>query len=572
MLRYMWRLRNFIEKKLQYKFYYLGILIILSSLFEVASLGVTPPFIKAIISPEALLEIPEIQYINNIFFPDTSISNIQLIATIIFILLAITSGLVRMFTYWFSNNLTFSIGEELSVEVFRRTLYQNYLTQVTRNSSEILSAISKIDEVIFYILLPTLNLISASVIAIAILGALFFLLPINALYASLLLGLMYVGIAKISRNRVFINSQEISHQRTSQVKIIQESLGGIRDIAIDNTQEEYINIYKNGENLLRFSQCQNQVLASTPRYIMETLGMMLIAFLTIYLIYTNENISNLLPILAVFAFSMQKLMPVFQLIYSATSTIRGSQRSLLDILKLLEQPIPEGTRNVVHDLKFENNIVFDNVSFKYSAQRDLVFKNLKLEIKKGSRVGIIGASGGGKSTFLDLLMGLLQPSDGLISVDGLIIDQGKIKAWQKKISHVPQSIFITDSTIASNIAFGVAPSKINYDLIREVSARAQILETINELPLKFNTIVGERGAQLSGGQRQRLGIARALYKQAEVLILDEATSALDPRTEAQLMTEIESMDKTITIIMIAHRHSTLKMCDQIIDINNFSTR
>jgi ATP-binding cassette subfamily B protein len=265
-------------------------------------------------------------------------------------------------------------------------------------------------------------------------------------------------------------------------------------------------------------------------------------------------------------------MPVFQLIYSSTSTILGSQRSLSDILKLLEQPIPECVGNVVQYLKFENDIVFDDVSFRYSAERNLVFKNLKLEIKKGSRVGIIGASGSGKSTFLDLLMGLLQPSAGSIKVDGLIVDQSKIKAWQKKIAHVPQSIFITDSTIASNIAFGVAPSKMNYDLIREVAARAQILETINELPLKFNTIVGERGAQLSGGQRQRLGIARALYKQAEVLILDEATSALDPQTEAKLMTEIEAMDPSITIIMITHRHSTLKMCNQTIDINDFSAK
>ena len=260
-------------------------------------------------------------------------------------------------------------------------------------------------------------------------------------------------------------------------------------------------------------------------------------------------------------------MPVLQQAYSAWTQINGGQVSLKDTLELLDQPLPDYANQLTaQKLPFYNNISIKQLAFRFDPQTPYVLKQLNLNITKGSRIGFIGVTGSGKSTLLDIVMGLLQPTDGVMEIDGQSITASNNRAWQAHIAHVPQAIFLADSSIEENIAFGVPKDQIDIERVRKAAQQAQIAESIEGWPKQYKTFVGERGIRLSGGQRQRIGIARALYKQADVIIFDEATSALDNETEQAVMQSIESLSKDLTLLIIAHRLSTLKNCTQIVEL------
>jgi ATP-binding cassette subfamily B protein len=267
------------------------------------------------------------------------------------------------------------------------------------------------------------------------------------------------------------------------------------------------------------------------------------------------------------ALGAQKLLPVMQQIYHACSTIQGNYSSLQSTLTFLDQKMPRDHSNLNSlQLKFHKSIQLSGLQFRYTSQNHDVIKNLNLTIKKGDRIGIIGETGSGKSTLIDILMGLLEPTKGSLKIDGKKITALNVRSWQKHIAHVPQFIFLSDTTIAENIAFSVDKKAINYELVHDAANRAKLHKVINQFPNKYNTKIGERGIKLSGGQRQRIGIARALYKHADVFIFDEATSSLDNKTEDLVMNSLDDLGSEITIIMIAHRLTTLKKCNKIIEI------
>jgi len=254
--------------------------------------------------------------------------------------------------------------------------------------------------------------------------------------------------------------------------------------------------------------------------------------------------------------------------YSAVSSIKGEQASLQDTLDLLDQPLPKYANNPeVLRIPFRNQISLNGVSFRYPNQDDWVLRNISLIIKKGSRVGFIGTTGCGKTTLLDIVMGLLQPTSGTLEIDGVNITLENNRNWQSQIAHVPQAIFMADCSIEENIAFGIPMNQIIQEKVRFAAQQAQIANDIEAMPKKYQTIVGERGMQLSGGQRQRIGIARALYQEAKVIVFDEATSALDYKTEQSVINAIENLSKEPTFLIIAHRISTLKNCSQIVELS-----
>jgi ATP-binding cassette subfamily B protein len=269
------------------------------------------------------------------------------------------------------------------------------------------------------------------------------------------------------------------------------------------------------------------------------------------------------------ALGAQRLLPTLQNSYGAWSSIQGSYRSLIDALDLLEQPMSSyyDCANQIK-LDFISKIELCDLSFRYPNQANQVIVNLCLTINKGDRVGIVGATGNGKTTLVDILMGLLEPTSGYMSVDGITINNENVRAWQKNIAHVPQTIFLADKSIAENIAFGVELIDIDWNRLRIAAEKAQLQKVIDALPDGYNSIIGERGVRLSGGQRQRIGIARAMYKNAGLLIFDEATSALDNQTEDLVMRAIDSLAPDITVIMIAHRLTTLKKCTKVIELGN----
>ena len=302
---------------------------------------------------------------------------------------------------------------------------------------------------------------------------------------------------------------------------------------------------------------------------METLGIILIAYFAYTVTQESDGVTEIIPLLGVFAIAAQRLLPIMQQAYSSWSAILGNHASLLDTLDLLDQKLPNFVKNLNNSpLKFEQEISLNQLFFRYNEKAPWVIQNLELKIDKGSKIGFVGTTGSGKSTLLDIIMGLLSPTTGFLKIDGVPITPENQRFWHSHIAHVPQTIFLSDGTIEENIAFGVPKKLIDHDRVVQSARKAQIAHNIDSWSNRYQTIVGERGIRLSGGQRQRIGIARALYKEADVIILDEATSALDNETEEAIMSAIDKLSPHITVLIIAHRISTLRNCSHIVKLNH----
>jgi ATP-binding cassette, subfamily B, bacterial PglK len=537
-----------------------------ASFAEILSIGAVLPFLAVLTAPERIFQLPVAQpFIKLMGF--TSSSQLLLPLTITFGIAAIFSGAIRLLLLWASTRLSFATGADLSISIYRRTLYQPYSVHVARNSSEIISGITNKTGVVITSLTNVLNFISSAIILLAILVMLVSVDPIIALAAFGGFGLIYGLIIKVTRKNRLINSKRISLESTRVIKSLQEGLGGIRDVLIDGSQAVYCQIYRNSDLPMRRAQGNNLFVSSSPRYALEALGMMLIAFLAYVLARQPDGIAKAIPVLGALALGAQRMLPILQQAYGSWSGIQGSQSSFQDALSLLDQPLPDYVdQPVAKPLPFRQQINLTNLSFRYTEQTPWVLKNLDLTIPKGSRIGFIGITGSGKSTLLDIVMSLLAPTEGSLEIDNQPVTIGNNRAWQAHIAHVPQAIYLADSTIEENIAFGVPKGKIDQNRVKQAAQKAQIADIIETWPKKYQTYVGERGIRLSGGQRQRIGIARALYKQADVIIFDEATSALDNETEEAVMQAIESLGEDLTVLIIAHRLTTLKNCTKIVEL------
>ena len=542
---------------------------IAASFAEVISIGAVVPFLAVLTDPQRVFFHPSADPIIRILNL-TDPSELVFPIVIAFGCAALVAGSIRWLLLKYGTKLAFSIGADLSVSMYRRTLYQPYSVHVARNSSGIINGITnKSTIVIFGIVMPLITLISSVMIFSAVVGTLMIVDPIIALVCIGSFGFIYSLIMIRSKNRLRFAGQEIAEHSTQVIKSMQEGLGGIRDILIDGSQEAYVKVYRDADLALRRSQRANQVLREAPRYLVESLGTIFIALTAYFIFSTADDFSNSVAILGILALGCQRMLPVIQQGYSAWGSLKTSHASLQDVIELLDQPLPDHL-NVPQDngMIFKENISLRNVSFRYAPDLPWVLQGLNIHINKGSRVGILGETGSGKSSVLDILMGLLPPTKGVMEVDGVDVNNSNVLAWQKNIGHVPQNIFLSDATILENIAFGVPFNMIDHERAEMAAERAQIASTIDALDMKYNACVGERGVKLSGGQRQRLGIARALYKQADFIIFDEATSALDNQTEAAVISAIEGLGSDLTIIMVAHRLSTLKGCDQVFELKN----
>jgi ATP-binding cassette subfamily B protein len=378
---------------------------------------------------------------------------------------------------------------------------------------------------------------------------------------------IYILLIKLTRKKILENSKRIAAESTQVVKTLQDGLGGVRDILLDGSQEIFCFSYAKADLALRQASGFNHIVSHSPKFILESLGLVLISIIAFSLVNRPGGIVEAIPILGLIGLGAQRLLPIIQQAYAAWSGMLSSQGALLDVLGYLNQKMPE-TQEQDSMLPFNQSLKLENVSFSYGPGKAKVIDSCNLEVKKGTRIGIVGRTGSGKSTILDILMGLLLPTSGCLKVDREEVNNNNRRRWQKHIAHVPQSIFLTDSSIAQNIAFGQHDNEIDINRLKDVAKKAQLSNFIESLPNKYETVVGERGVQLSGGQRQRIGIARALYKKADVIILDEATSALDIDTEKSLMELIESLDHDMTIFIVAHRLTTLKHCDVIYELDN----
>ena len=561
------RLWTHLSKHRRKQFLLLALLMIASSIMEIISIGSVVPFLGALTSPDKIFESNFLQPFI-IFFEITKPSELILPLTLIFIGATLIAAGVRILLLYAITRFSFATGADLSIDIYRRTLYQDYHIHISRNSSEVINGIiTKTNIVISKILVPILNFISSFIIMIGIISIILVINPFVALVSFSIFGCFYFIIAYLTKRTLHKNSHLIANESNQMVKSLQEGLGGIRDVLINGLQEFYCKLYRDADLAFRRASGDNIFIASCPRYVMEGIGMILIAVLA-YSLTINGGISSAFPVLGALAVGAQKLLPALQQIFSSYSLIKGANKPFNDVLDLLDQKLPNThDKSRINPLKFNKDITFQNINFKYSDDTKLILKDINLTFKKGEKIGLIGTTGSGKTTLIDILMGLLIPTSGKILIDGIEVDNDNRKNWQMNIAHVPQNIYLADASIKENIAFGISSDKILENAVINAAEQAKISETINSLNNKYNSMVGEQGLQLSGGQRQRNGNARDLYKKSDVLVLDEATSALDNVTEKNIMQEIDSLSTNQTVFIIAHRITTLKNCDRIIRLN-----
>jgi ATP-binding cassette, subfamily B, bacterial PglK len=567
-LTLLFRLWRHLSERRQFQFWLLLGLMIVSTFMEMISLGAVLPFLGILVVPDKVFSHPIVHG----WAPDfgiSSASELVLPLTIAFGAAAFLAGTFRILLLWVSTRMAFAMGADLSIEVYRRTLFQPYWVHMARNSSQIISSITnKVNGVVFEVLLPLLVLISSLVLSVGIMVALLFIDPLVASAAIIIFGFSYGLITWFTRQSLYMNSQTIAREQTQVVKALQEGLGGIRDVLLEGAQSVYCDVYRNADRPLRWAQGNNAFVVNYPRYALEALGMILITVLAYILSLEAGGLADSIPVLGALAIGAQRVLPALQQSYGNWTRIAGTHASLDDTLELLDQTLSEESLQLDPvPLDFKSSIQCKGVSFRYTYEGPLVLDNLNLSISKGARVGFVGRTGSGKSTTLDLMMGLLLPTEGGIFVDDQPIGGQRVRAWQRAIAHVPQSIYLSDNTLAENIAFGVPLLDIDIDRVRQAAQQAQISDFIESGSEGYKTKVGERGIRLSAGQRQRIGIARALYKKASVLVFDEATSALDNATEKEVMSSIEGLKRDLTILIIAHRITTVRHCDVIVELD-----
>jgi len=544
---------------------------ILVAFAEVISIGAIMPFLTVLISPNIVFDYPLIASIivrtgidqaNELLFP----------ITIIFIAVVFIANCMRMFLYWFQLHLAHEIGAEFSAMIFGHTLFQSYEYHLQNNSSESIATImNKSDAIVGQAILPLMVIISSSIILVAIIGTLIFINPTLVISCLVVFGCIYVLIAIYFRMHIDKQSKIINYNGPRLIKVIQESIGGIRDILIEHSQDVYCSAFRKIDKPYKAAHSKVLSMTGMPRFAIEGAGIILIAILAYYLIRSDPLNNMVVPTLGIMALGAQRLLPVMQQGYASWSAIRAGKSAISDIITLLKNPAIEYTAYETKNLSpiiFNSEIKIDNVSFAYKINNIDVLKDINLTIQKGARIGVVGTTGSGKSTLLDIIMGLIFPSNGKIYIDKSQLSKKNILNWRAYIAHVPQHVYIADASVAENIAFGVLSSCIDLERVKLAAKKAQIAQTIEEWDDGYQTIVGERGARLSGGQRQRIGIARALYKEAQVIIFDEATSALDDATESAIMNTLYNLDSNLTIIMVAHRLSTLESCDYIVQLEN----
>ncbi len=550
----------------------LQFLVVIMSFAEIAGIASIAPFM-AIVSDMSRLEgtgkLAQIYAASGFSTPADFLFWLGLAV----LLVLVCGGVFSMLTTWRLLVYGQAVGEQISSRLFRYYLGQPWLFHATNSSSLLNKQITQeASRVTLGIIQPLMQLNAKMVLASLMSLAIFVYNPIIAIAGLLIFGLAYAALYRFVRLRLVRNGKEISVVQSERFKLIGEGFGGIKDVLLLGRQALYQDRFEKANRRYTRSMAGNQAMSQVPRYAMELVAFGSVIMLVLYLLKVNAgNFADVVPVLAVYALAGMKLLPAFQQMYSSLSQIKGSMASFESIKKPLRESYAQaaaaesGQVTEVHSsrLILKDGIRIQDVTFSYPEKSSPALNQLRMEIPARKVIGLVGSSGSGKSTAIDLILGLIAPDQGALVVDGIEIGSANLRTWQNSVGFVPQSIFLTDSSIRENIAFGLAPEQIDESKVQRAVSLAHLEELIASLPEGLSTCVGERGVQLSGGQRQRIGIARALYEDADILVLDEATSALDGITEKLIMDAIHDFSGQKTIIMIAHRLTTVRQCDVI---------
>ena len=529
-------------------------LMLLGALAEVVLVGSVVPFLSLIDGDSARLG-PLDRLLGG-----SSLASVALV----FIGAVLAAGAIRLLLSWSNQRFVLGVGHDLAVESQRRILLQPYSFHIEQSSSAIIASLDKVRLLVFGVLQQAMQTAVAAVIGLCIMALLISIDAMAALAAFGVLALLYLLVSRLTARRLRRSSQVLGTAYDQRVKLIQESLGGIRDLIIDQTYKLYINEFRRADGRYVRAQAAAVFIAGAPRFLIEAAALAFIAGLAVVLSGREGGMGQALPVLGAMALGGLRLLPLLQQAFAGWATMAANRSVIGQVLDLLRLPVPdEELAAGIAPLRFDRAIELDAVTFSYPRRAEPAVRSVSLTIEHGARLALSGQTGGGKSSLADLLMGLLDPQEGRISIDGVALTAANRRQWQANIAHVPQSIFLADATIARNIALSVHEDHIDLERVRESAKLAMLDEFIASLPEGTETMVGERGVRLSGGQRQRLGIARALYKQAPLLVLDEATNALDEETESHLLDNLFA-DKRHTILIITHRKAVCARCDRVV--------
>ena len=540
---------------------------LLSGFSEVLNIALIIPFLKFITNKDSLYENESINSIL-IKFNLSNNENLFIWLSIFFIIAILFSGSLRILNLYFTGRFSASIGNKLSTTAYRNCLYQNYLYHKNTNSSELISSLTTRTAISVTICNSYLQFIT-SFISILFLFISLFIVDFQMSFSTIVgIILIYSLIISNSNKRLRKNSKLVSIFTNQQYKELDEGFSSFKEIILENQQEYRSNFYRQFDNKMRLKIAESLFIRSFPRYAIESIVISFIIILALYLDFKRGQDGSFITNLGILAVACQRALPYGQIMFQSWAYVRANGVDLEKTLDLANKKVKMPKRVSYKNFSFKEKINFENLSFAYLDSNKQILNKISLEIKKGEKVGIVGETGSGKSTFIDILMGLIRPSNGTLLVDNLDIynenNISQLTSWRSFIAHVPQNIFLSDASILENIAYGIPKDQIDEDLVKICSKNACISDFIVSLPNQFHTEVGEKGMRLSGGQKQRIGIARALYKQSEILILDEATSSLDKKTEDKVMNSIKEKYKQKTVISISHRTSNLKGFDRIL--------
>ncbi|MHB1605921.1 MAG: ABC transporter ATP-binding protein [Leptospirales bacterium] len=550
----------------------LSFLVLLSGIMEIAGIASIMPFMGMVVDPGIVSHNHWLSLLYQ-HFKISSPEHFLIFLGFIVLGIIFLSNIISALTIWNILRFSLNMGRDLSQTMFSAYLNHPYVFFLSRNTSDLIQNILfEVGRIVNGILIPLLTIFSRSVITLSILTLLIWMNPMLAFVSGTVLGGAYALVFLLARQTLGATGKEMSRENARRNQVAYETFGGIKDIKILGREREFFDRFRKPVERYSSYQAKSQMISLLPRYALETIAFGGIIVIVIYLLSAGGTLAHALPLISLYALAGYRLMPALQQIFANLTTIRFNASSIDrisdDLISLRFDPksttfsVPPPVEN---PMKFTESIRLDRIRFHYPNREEAVLQDLSLSIPARRSIGIVGSTGSGKTTTLDILLGLLSPTSGVLRIDGVPVDEGNLRSWQANIGYVPQQIMLMDDTILHNIAFGIPEEKIDRSKVIRAAQLAHLHSFVEtELPNGYDTEIGERGIRLSGGQRQRIGIARALYHEPSVLVLDEATSALDNITENVIMEALNTLSRQKTIIMVAHRLTTVRECDTIV--------
>lgn len=538
------------------------VMVIVGMFLETISLGIVVPIIGILTQDDYQQKYP---FIVDIF---GNLSREELISAVMvaMVLIYIVRSLFLFWSLWIQKGFSASVSGRLSQSLFSTYLRQPYMFHLQRNSSTLMRNAKNATAIVTCGVDPFLVLLTDGLVAIAMFALLIAVEPVGTLAVLLVFGLSTFVFQRTTRRRIDNWGYQVDYHETKILQHLQEGFGGAKDVKVLGRENEFLSQHeKHLDESIRINRIYNVIL-TLPRSFMEIITIVGLCLLVVSMVVRGRELADIVPILGLFAAAAFRVMPSINRLLMATQTLIFNRSIIASVYQdfLLDSP---DSLTVKGNTKFASQLELMDVSFQYPTAATASLQNVSLVVKRGEAVGFVGPSGAGKSTLVDVILGLFAPTSGVVKVDGQDVQQN-LRNWQNQIGYVPQAIYLTDDTLRRNVAFGLNDENIDDNLVRDAIRLAQLEDFVATLPEKLDTVVGERGVRLSGGQRQRIGIARALYHNPSVLVLDEATSSLDTPTEHGVMQAVQALQGSKTVLIVAHRLSTVEYCDRLYKIEN----